>query len=163
MIIKISNIGIVLLLLALPACSLFQTTPDSVVAGQRAVYQGLILAEQNNDAILRRYEEDNKAAATYHINFVFEPKIDTIRRQPDLSKEEKSAQIAEIEAQRDHTLQEAFAAIEKIVSDMRTTSSQNLMVTKKLTESVYNYLSTSPIEIDNIDFWIEKLKQLAEK
>jgi len=31
-----------------------------------------------------------------------------------------------------------------------------------LIESVYNYLSTSPIEIDNIDFWIEKLKQVSK-
>lgn len=160
---KTSNISMVLLLLALPACSLFEKTPDSVVSGQRAVYQGLLLAEQNTEAILKRYEEDNKAAATYHINFVFEPKIDAIRRQPDLTKEEKSAQIAELEAQRDQTLQEAFAAIEKLAADMRSTSMQNLAVTKKLTESVYNYLSTSPIEIDNIEFWIEKLKQLADK
>ena len=147
-------------LLLLNSCSLFVTTPEGVVEGQRGVYQGVLIAEENTRAILLRYEEDNKAAVTYHTNYVFEPRIDAIRRNPDLTREEKSEQIAELERQRDAALQDAYAAIEENVAEMSTTTFQNYSILKKLVESVYNYLSTSPIEIDNIEFWIEKLEQI---
>jgi len=149
-------------ILLLQSCSLFATTPDSVVQGQRAIYQGVVLAEENDMELLQRYRDDNQAAVTYHINFVFEPKIDAIRRDPDLSKEEKSIKIAELEKQRDLQLQNAYAAIERNAQKMQEKIMQNHMITKKLIESVYQYLSTSPISIDNIPFWIEKLKKVAE-
>lgn len=151
-----------LLALLLSGCSLFVKTPPRVVEGQRAVYQGILIAEENDRKIVNRYIQDTKAAVTYHINFVFEPKINAIREDPALSREEKSQQIAELERKRQAQLDAAFADIDKNASDMLTQAVQNHNVTKKLVESIYNYLSTSPIEIDNIEFWIEKLKQLEK-
>lgn len=150
-----------LMILLLQSCSLFATTPDSVVQGQRAVYQGVVLAEENDIELLRRYVEDNKAAVTYHINFVFEPRIDAVRRNPNLSKEEKMDQIAELEQQRDIQLSNAYTAIERNAKEMQEKIMQNHHITKKIIESVYSYLSTSPITTDNIEFWIEKLKTIA--
>lgn len=152
-----------LALLLLPSCSLFQKTPDSVVKGQRAAYQGVLLAEENDKELIRRYIEDNKAAVTYHVNWVFEPQIDAIRKNPDLSREEKSEQIAALERERQAQLAPIYADIEKNAEDLREKIRKNHRLTKKLIESVYNYLSTSPIEIDNIDFWIEKLKQVSQE
>jgi hypothetical protein len=134
-----------------------------VVEGQRAVYQGILLAEENDAKIIKRYIEDTKATITYHVNFVLEPKINAIRENPDLSREEKSEQIAVIERQRQAQLDEAFGNIEKIAEDMRLQAMKNHAVTKKLVESIYNYLSTSPIEVDNIEFWIEKLQQASKQ
>lgn len=149
--------------LLLTSCSLFEKTPQRVVEGQRAVYQGILLAEENDDIIIKRYLEDCKALVTYHENFVFEPKINAIRENPDLSREEKSEQIAALERERQAKLSATFADIEKIAEEMRSKAAQNHSVTKRLVESIYNYLSTSPIEVDNIEFWIEKLKQVSEQ
>lgn len=154
---------ICLLPLLLTGCSLFEKTPQRVVEGQRAVYQGILLAEENDNKIIDRYLQDCKATVTYHINFVFEPKIHAIRKQANLSREQKSEQIAALERERRAQLDAAFADIEKIAEDMRSQAMRNHKVTKRLVESIYNYLSTSPIEIDNIEFWIEKLKQVAEE
>ena len=97
---RIRLIGTLTLLVLLCSCSLFTTTPQKVIEGQRAVYQGILLAEENDEMIIKRYIEDTKAAVTYHVNFVLEPKIDAIRVNPDLDREEKSEQIAVIERQR---------------------------------------------------------------
>jgi hypothetical protein len=158
---RILLIGLLALLLG--GCSLFEKTPQRVVEGQRAVYQGILLAEENDEKIVKRYIEDTKAAITYHVNYILELKINVIRENPDLSRKEKSEQIAEIERQRQAQLKEAFGNIEKIAEEMRTQAMKNHRVTKKLVESIYNYLSTSPIEVDNIQFWIEKLKQVSEQ
>ena len=152
-----------LLVLLLSSCSLFEKTPQRVVEGQRAVYQGILLAEENDAKIIKRYIEDTKATITYHVNFVLEPKINAIRENPDLSREEKSEQIAVIERKRQAQLGETFGNIEKIAEDMRLQVMKNHNITKKLVESIYNYLSTSPIEVDNIEFWIEKLKQASKQ
>jgi hypothetical protein len=158
---RILLIGLLALLLG--GCSLFEKTPPRVVEGQRAVYQGILLAEENDEKIIKRYIEDTKAAITYHVNFVLESKIDAIRKNPDLNREERSKQIAVIERQRQTQLDEAFGNIEKIAGEMRAQVMKNHRVTKKLVESIYNYLSTSPIEVDNIQFWIEKLKQVSKQ
>ena len=151
----------IILLLSLVGCGLFEKTPDSVVKGQRGVYQGIIVAEQNDEELLRQYEADNKAAVTYHINFIFEPKIEAIRKDPSLSREEKSLQITEIEKQRDGAISEAYAAIENKTSSMRDRIMKNHTINKKLVEAVYLYLSTTPIQIDNMEFWLEKLKEIS--
>ena len=158
---KILLIGLLALLLS--GCSLFEKTPQRVVEGQRAVYQGILLAEENDEKIIKRYIEDTKAAITYHVNFVLEPKINVIRENPDLNRAQKSEQIAVIERQRQAQLDEAFGNIERIAEDMRSQAMKNHKITKRLVESIYNYLSTSPIEVDNIEFWIEKLKQVSEQ
>lgn len=144
------------------SCSLFESTPQRVVEGQRAVYQGITLAEENDNKIINRYLQDTKAAVTYHINFVFEPQIDAIRRDSEMTREEKSEKIAALERTRQTQIDSAFADIENIAEDMRSQAMQNHTITKKLVESIYNYLSTSPITIDNLEFWIEKLKQVSQ-
>lgn len=154
---------ICLLISLLSGCSLFEKTPQSVIEGQRAVYQGILLAEENDEKIIKKYIEDTKATITYHVNFVLEPKINAIRENPDLSRTEKSEQIAMIERQRQAQLDEAYGNIERIAEEMRARAMKNHKITKRLVESIYNYLSTSPIKIDNIEFWIEKLKQVSEQ
>lgn len=152
-------VNISLLSLLMTSCSMFSETPPKVIEGQRAVYQGLLLAEENDIEILKRYEEDNKAAISYHINYVFELSIDQMRHDPDMSDEEKTDAIALLEGERDQQIQDVFADIDTNVQEMRDKSGQNLRLTMKLTETVYSYLSTSPMSIDNVDFWIEKLKK----
>jgi len=149
------------LLLHLMSCSLFSSTPNSVVQGQRGIYQGLIVAESNINKIVDFYIKDNKSAIVYHENFITEPQIDAIRRQANLTREEKSARIAAIEAKRDQRIADTFGKIEKRGEKMRKDALENITVTKELTSSVYAYLSTSPIVIDNIPFWVEKIKQIS--
>lgn len=154
----VANISVLVLLMT-SSCSLFADTPEKVKEGQRAVYQGLLLAEENDIEILKRYEEDNKAAVAYHLNYVYELKIDKIRRDAELSDEEKLDTIALLEAERDQSIRDTFVDIDANVQQMRNKSGQNLKLTMKLAKSVYSYLSTTPLTIDNVDFWIEKLKK----
>ncbi len=149
-------------LLLLSGCHLFEDTPPKVVEGQRAVYQGILLAEENDRQIIKRYVQDTKMAITYHVNWVYEPKIDAIRRDPDLTREVKSEKLAKLERERQAQLDSTFADIDKIAGKMLSQALKNHELTKKLAASIYNYLSTSPIEIDNLSFWIEKLKQASE-
>lgn len=152
-----------LLVLLLSSCSLFEKTPQRVVEGQRAVYQGILIAEENDAKIIKRYIEDTKSMMVYHVSFVFEPKINAIRENPALGQEEKSVQIAELERQRQTQIDEAFGNIENIAEDMQLQVMKNHKITRKLVESIYNYLSTSPLTIDNLEFWIEKLEQIRNK
>lgn len=150
----------IVLLLTLSSCSLFEKTPSSVVDGQRGVYQSTIVNEEHFNNVLDEYLKDNTAAVTYHYNFIYELEIDKVRRQPNLSREEKSSKIAKIEAERDRKLREVIEKIESKVLEFRLRSNENYKITKRLIESVYNYLSTNPITLDNIDFWIERLNKL---
>ncbi len=155
-------VNISLLSLLMTSCSMFSETPPKIIEGQRAVYQGLLLAEENDIEILKRYEEDNKAAISYHINYIYELKINEIRLASELLypiAEDKLQAIAALEAERDQQIQDVFIDIDANVQEMRDKSGQNLRLTMKLTETVYSYLSTSPMSIDNVDFWIEKLKK----
>lgn len=151
------------LVLLLSGCSLFEKTPPKIVEGQRAAYQGVLIAEENDRLMIERYLEDTKATIVYHVNWVVEPKIDAIRKNPDLSRAEKSEQIAELERERQSQISAVFSDIEKSADAMLSQALKNHRLTKKLIESIYNYLSTSPIEVDNIEFWIEKLKQAADQ
>lgn len=157
------SIVISLSLLLLASCSLFSETPTSVIEGQRGAYQGILVVEENYIEILKRYEEDTKAAITYHVNYIYEPRINDIRENPDLSREEKSEQIASLERQRQEEIQSAFTEIENNVKEMREQALGNTEILKKLVESVYNYISTTPIQIDNIEFWIEKLNKIKDQ
>lgn len=148
------------LIAILPSCSLFHKTPQSVVDGQRGAYQGVLSLEDNIRVLLEAYERDNKAAVVYHINYVFEPKIQAIRLKPELTKEEKSREITKLEEQRDAAISDAFREIEKNVKELGQAPEKNVRLTKMIIESVYNYMSTSPITIDNISFWIKKLEQV---
>lgn len=151
---KLVNIGLSALLLALPGCGLFTSVPPSVVRGQQGVYQGLSLAEENNEAILNRYEQDCKAAVVYHLNFVYETKIKDAESDQELT--------SSLEQERDAAIADAFAGIEKVAQEMRKKSSQNLMLTKKLTESVYNYMSSTPIDVSSVDFWLERMRDVSK-
>jgi len=157
---KILIIGLVCLF---TSCSLFQKTPDAIVEGQRAAYQGVILAEENDEKILQRYEEDSKAAVTYFHTFLYEKKIIAVRLGQILNDEEKLVRVALLEEERDQKIANDFVSIETRVKEMRAGTMENHRITKKLIESVYNYLSTTPIEIDNVDFWIKKLEEVTRR
>jgi len=155
-----------LLLLALPlltSCSFFHHTPNSVIEGQRTVYTGLQYTREHIELIVDRYVKDNKAAVTYHINFVYEPRIETIRLDPDLSREEKSAAITILEEERDGKLQEAFDSIDRIGQQLRDPAIKNLDIVVKMVSSIYDYMSTTPISVDSLPFWIEELNKLREQ
>ena len=147
----------------LTSCSLFQQTPDAIVEGQRAAYQGVIFAEENDEKILQRYEEDSKAAVIYFYTFVYEKKIEAVRLDTMLSDEEKLMSIALLEEKRGQKIANDFVSIEVRTKEMRVGTMENHRITKKLIESIYNYLSTTPIEIDNVDFWIKKLEEVTRR
>lgn len=152
---KLANIGLTALLLGLPGCGLFTSVPPSVIRGQQGVHQGLTLAEDNTRAILDRYEQDCKAAITYHLNFVYEIKI----MEAKLTDGELATSL---EKERDAAIANAFTDIEKVAQEMRKKSMQNLMLAKKLTESVYNYMSSTPIDVSSVDFWLERLNEVSK-
>lgn len=149
-----------LIISLLGSCALWQATPSKVLEGQRGIYKGLSVIEQNVNAILDAYEQDNKSAITYHIHFVYEQKIIEIKKSQD-SEEEKIAKILELESQRDQEIASTFQKIQDKRILMQTTATNNVVATKKITEAVYNYFSTTPITIDSVDFWIEKIIVVA--
>lgn len=152
----------ILSLFFLNSCYLFTETPESVVDGQRAVYQALIIAQENNQKVLEKYAEDNKAAVLYHINFIYEPKLLEVKVDLALSEVEKVSKLTLLEKERDEQIVETFRLIDRSVAALQAKTRLNLEIGKKLAESVYNYLSTSPIEVDNIEFWINQLEKSQE-
>lgn len=144
----------------LASCALFSETPPQVLEAQRASYQGINIAISNNNIIIDTYIKDNMAAVTYHVNYVFEPLIQKIRVDESLTKEEKSAQIAMLEGQRDNQLEDAYKKIREKAEDMRKEAFQNLDAIKNLIEAAYEYFSTAPLKLGNLDFWVNKLKEL---
>lgn len=157
-ILKSSLYGFCISLLA--SCSLFSSTPSKVVDGQRGAYQGILVVQQNVETILNTYEEDCKAAVLYHVTFVYEEKIQAVRLT-QMSDEDKIKQIAELEGKRDEELRSTFAKIEKRRKDMAGPVGQNIVATKQLIEAVYNYMSATPITVDNVDFWIVKIVEAS--
>ena len=145
----------------LASCSLFQTTPPKVVEGQRGVYQGILMMEQNDVTILNEYEKDCKAAITYHDNYIYEQQIEAVRKNATLTEQQRATQIAELEAKREAEIKDTFDKIEAKRAKMAQQSVATSGPTKQLVESIYNYLSTTPITIDNVDYWIAKIKQVA--
>lgn len=106
--------------------------------------------------MLDAYEQDNKAAITYHMNFVYEQKILAVR-QSAISDEDKVKEVGLLELERDKEIAATFEKIEAKRLTMQQTAISNVLATKKVTEAVYNYFSTTPITIDSVDFWIEKI------
>jgi len=148
-------------LLFLNSCYLFTESPQAVVDGQRAVYQSLIFAQENNEKLLDKYAEDNKAAVVYHLNFIYEPKLLEVKVDLTMTEADKVAKLILLEKERDQKLIETFRLIDQNVEEMRGKALANIEIGKRLAESVYNYLSTSPIEVDNIEFWINQLEQTS--
>jgi len=154
------NIYISFALGLLSACSFFQEIPEKVIEGQRGAWRGLIVVDDNIKDIISTYEKDNKAAVTYHINFIFEKQIDEVRKDSSLSDEQRLFAIAELEQTRDSQISDAYTKIEAKASSMKDQASKNVLATKNLMEAVYNYMSTNPITVDNIDFWLQKLAEV---
>lgn len=139
----------------LASCALFSNVPPKVVEGQRIAYQGINLIEDNISTILNAYEKDCKAAVTYHVMFIYEQKIEEIRKDGSLNEHEIGTQIARLTSRRDEEIRTAFVNIEekrRVMLDMIT---KNTIATKKLIEAVYSYMSATPITIDNISFLVE--------
>lgn len=159
------NLLICSLLSLLAGCSLFHTTPPSVVNGQRAIYQGIALMQDNTNKIIDRYVTDTKASVTYHLHFVCQKEImslddDEYEGYTDTWTETRKQRLRK---QRDDKIKSSFADIDKIAEEMRIQVSQNNEIVRKLVGSVYNYLSTTPIEVDNIGFLIEKLDAATKR
>jgi len=154
------------LCLLLSSCSLFQTTPDAVIKGQRAVYQSALINEANVVAILKQYESDCKKLITYHANYVFQLKLLEIEARPveeESWRPSKTEQKKSAELKRDSEIKSAFVKLEARVNNLRLQAKKNHDIGLRLIGSVYNYLSTSPIELDNMEFWINKLEQLSKE
>jgi len=156
--IEMKNLLICLSLSLLGSCSLFSHAPSSVIEGQRAVYQSVIMSEQNANKIIDRYVKDTKASVTYHLHYVCEKKILSLEEDQD----DEYPQWTETQKQRyrntrDEKIKKSLADIDAIAKNMRLQISENAQIARRLTASVYNYLSTTPVEVDNIGFWIEQL------
>lgn len=150
-------IGLSLSLLS--SCSLFYEAPDNVIRGQRTAYNGVTVLEENTLKIIDEYEDKCKKLLSYHIHFVCEDKIKDLE-QSDYSQEYIDRRSDHYREERDKKLNEAFADVERIANEMRTNVTTNHELVRKMIGAVYNYLSTSPIEVDDIDFWVEKFTKV---
>lgn len=156
---KLLNIGFSLLLLALSGCSLFTVTPSSVTNGQRAAYNGVSLLQNRAEAIINRYAEDCKKAVQYHLHYVCEKEILDLQNS-GWNKEYIDSQEIKLRKKRDEKIVKAHQDIDEIADDMRKQVKQNHEVVRQLIGAVYNYLSTTPIEVDGIDYLVEKLREV---
>ena len=151
------------LALLLSSCSLFETTPDAVIKGQRAVYQSVLVVEATTNAILDQYEKDCKKLITYHANYVFQLKLLEIEGWEDNDWRDKDEHKQRVEDKRDAEIAKAFKSLEARTAKLRAEAKRNHSLALRMAGSVYNYLSTSPIEIDNMEFWIEKLDRISKQ
>ena len=150
------------LALLLSSCSLFQTTPDSVIKGQRAVYQSVLVGEASAMKLIDRYVEDCKKLVAYHEYYIMLLDIqDTEGREWD--RETKNRHNKSAQEYRDKKLKKSYDLIDKRADKMREDVKKHYGISLRLVGSVYNYLSTSPIEIDNMEFWIEKLDRISKQ
>ena len=157
---KLLLIGVAFLLL--PSCSLFEATPQKVVNGQLAVYQSVIIAEKNALQLLDVYVRDCKKLAAYHENYIMQLDIDdTMRTVEDAEK--RAIYHRTSETNRDRKLKRAYDLIDKKAEKMRQQIKKHHKVSLKLVDSVYNYLSTTPINIDNLEYWIEQLDETSKE
>lgn len=148
--------------LLLGGCSLFEETPQKVIAGQRAVYQSVLVGEAHAMELINRYVIDTKKAVAYHENYIFQLDVEVIQSR-DWEQQSKVASIIRAEKKRDEKLQKSYDAIDVRAEEMRAQIREHYALTLRLVGSVYNYLSTSPIEIDNMEFWIEKLDEISKE
>ena len=139
------------------SCSLFESTPTVVLEGQRAVYQSVITGEEHTTRIIDTYVSHCKKASAYHVNYVFQLKVND-NNNTDWDKESKRHWNNVAEENRDASLKKAYGLIDKHARSMRNGMKKRNKIALRLIASVYNYLSTHPIEVDSIPFWIDKLK-----
>ena len=148
--------------LHLSSCSLFESTPAKVIAGQRAVYQSVLIGEASAMKLIDRYVEDCKKLVAYHENYIMQLDIDdTMKRIAD--PEARARYHRTSETNRDKKLKKTYALIDERADKMRADVKKHYGLSLRLVGSVYNYLSTSPIEIDNMEFWIEKLDRISKQ
>ncbi len=145
----------------LASCGMFSSFPSKVLEGQKGVYQGITVLEENAINILDMYEQDSKALVTYHAHFVCELKIREILAALSLEDGERKSKIAQAEIDRDQEIQKAFSKIEEKRQSMGKTVATNAQASRKLVEAVYGYMSSTPIAIDDVDFWIQKMVQVT--
>lgn len=150
-------IGFTLSLLS--SCSLFSEAPENVIRGQRMLYTGITLLEENALKIIDEYEDKCKKLTTYHLHFVCEDQIKDFEKNEGWSQEYINSRSEHARKERDRKIKSAFDDIEKIANEMRETTTVNHELLRKMIGAVYNYLSTSPIEVDDVDFWVEKFQQ----
>jgi|SRR5688572_473045 len=148
-------------LLLLGSCSLFSSIPPKVIEGQRVAHQGILLIEDSITSILDAYEQDCKAAVTYHAVFIYEQKMEQVRDNEYLDENEIGVAIQKLQSKRDEEINAAFVKIDERKRNMLDASMKNTMATKKLIEAVYSYMSATPITIDNADFWIVKIVEAS--
>ena len=149
--------------LLLSSCSLFETTPEAVIKGQRAVYQSVLVVEATTNAILDQYMKDCKRLITYHTSYVFQLRLQEIESWEQNDWRDKAQYKQEAEDKRDAEIAKAFKSLEERAAKLRAVAKRNHSLALRLAASVYNYLSTSPIEIDNMEFWIEKLDRISKE
>ena len=149
--------------LLLTSCSLFQTTPDAVIKGQRAVYQSILVNEAIAHRVIDTYVLHCKKLVMYHANYVFQLKLDEISKQEErewgLSKTEQKRAA---EVNKNAEIDKAFKSLQVKANAMRMQIKKNHAISLRLVGAIYNYLSTSPIELDNMEFWVNKLDQIAK-
>ena len=151
------------LCLLLSSCSLFQTTPDSVIRGQRAVYQSVLIVEATTNAIIDQYVNDCKKLIMYHTNYVFQLRLKEIESWEVNDWRDKDELKANAETKKNAEIAKAFKSLEARANKFRAEAKRNHSLALRMAGSVYNYLSTSPIEIDNMEFWIEKLDRISKQ
>lgn len=156
---KILYISVVSLLLQ--SCSLFVTIPEAVLNAQRAAYQSVLIGEANCLKIIDEYVERSKKLVAYHENYIMQLDIDDTNKR-EAPEPTKMKWIESAERQRDKKLKKSYSLIDARAKKMREMVKQHYTISLRLIGSVYNYMSTNPIEIDNLEFWIKKLDEVSK-
>jgi len=158
---KLPLIGILVLLLQ--SCSFFTKTPKGVIEGQRAVYQSVLSSHASVEKIIDTYVTDCKKLIMYHTNYVFQLKLKEIEGWEENDWRDKEEHKHRAEVKKDDEIKRAFESLDLRADFMRSEAKKHHDISLKLIGAIYDYLSTSPIEVDNLDYWVNKLAKIEEE
>lgn len=157
--------------LILSSCNWFTQVPESVTTGQMTAYRGVEMAERNLDRLITDCATRLRKMSVYIHNYGWQiehdrisaehPKHTILYYEDDEAAEHKEQENVLIEARidallkaetkkRDKKIAEDEVKIQAWEQEWRDKLTPNYIYTKKLIEAVYNWMSVSPLTIDNI-------------
>lgn len=145
------NKGLLFSLVVFGSCSLFTDYPEPIQAAQRNTYAGLQLLESNYNDTADYWMSQQLKIITYYENYIAELRIGN------------GGDKAAIEAELNTKLKSYKDKLTQTLEEQKSKSKKNFILVKQLAEAVYNYISTTPISLDNIDFLIDQAKELIKK
>jgi hypothetical protein len=162
-------------------CSLFHENPPEVTKGIRAVYQGVQANEKYTEAMLLDASVKLKAMIEYIHNYSWQLEYQQLERdypieaftdwmsdearqkaseQNAINKQKISALLAERTQERDKKIKVDQAKIDEWMKKWEGPAKENAAAMKQLLESIYNYMSTKPLSIENINSIIKSAGEI---